>query len=125
MEDNNIETLDTNTPIQSVEPTPVAPVQEPTPIPVAPQPVRPETATIPANYAPISAWGYVGYELLFCIPVVGFILMLVFAFNNSNINRKNFARSYLIYFIFGLILTILGVVLAAVFGYSLTSLIYN
>ena len=51
---------------------------------------------IPDRYKPISAWGYVGYQLLFSIPVIGFIMMLVFACGGaSNINLKNFSRSYL------------------------------
>ena len=58
------------------------------------------------KYRPISAWGYFGYGLLFSIPVVGFIMAIVFSFNNKNINRRNFARSYFC----GLIL---AVVLAA------------
>ena len=50
---------------------------------------------IPEKYKPISMWGYFGYEILFAIPIVGFILLLVFSFGGtSNINLKNFARSY-------------------------------
>ena len=40
----------------------------------------PNTASIPEEYQPISMWGYFGYELLFSIPLVGFILLLVFSF---------------------------------------------
>ncbi len=68
---------------------------------------------IPSQYKPISAWGYFGYELLFGIPLVGFILLIVFAFSNENINRRNFARSYFCAFllvaIIFIILLILGV----------------
>lgn len=49
---------------------------------------------IPSNYKPLSAWAYFGYQLLFSIPLVGFILLIVFSFSNDNINRRNFARSY-------------------------------
>lgn len=49
---------------------------------------------VPQNLRPISAWGYVGYQLLFSIPFVGFILLIVYSFDDSNINRRNFARSY-------------------------------
>ncbi len=49
---------------------------------------------VPSEYKPISMWGYFGYELLFGIPVIGFIILLVFAFGGSgNINVKNFAYS--------------------------------
>ena len=50
---------------------------------------------IPEEYRPISMWGYFGYELLFSIPVVGFILLIVFSVGGTrNINLRNFARSY-------------------------------
>ncbi len=49
---------------------------------------------IPQNFRPISAWAYFGYQILFSIPLIGFILLIVFSFDSSNINRRNFARSY-------------------------------
>lgn len=64
------------------------------------QPAAPVTPDIPEEYKPISMWGYFGYELLFSIPCVGFIILLVFAFGgNKNINVRNFARSYFCYMI--------------------------
>lgn len=50
--------------------------------------------TIPSQYKPIGAWGYVGYQILFSIPVIGIILLIVFSLSDENINRRNFARSY-------------------------------
>lgn len=79
---------------QSAQSQPVQPqyVQQP------PQYMQPQgngMQNIPPEYKPISMWGYFGYELLFAIPCVGFILLLVFAFGGtSNQNVKNFARSY-------------------------------
>lgn len=69
---------------------------------------------IPEKYKPISMWGYFGYELLFSIPCVGFILLLVFSFGGTqNINLKNFARSY---FCFLIIAAIIAVIIASVVG---------
>ena len=49
---------------------------------------------LPYEYKPISMWGYFGYEILFSIPFIGFILLLVFSFGGTkNINIRNFARS--------------------------------
>ena len=48
---------------------------------------------IPYEYRPISMWGYFGYTLLFCIPILGLILAIVWSFSGANINRRNFARS--------------------------------
>ena len=62
---------------------------------------------VSSEYKPISMWGYFGYELLFAIPVIGFIILLVFAFGGSgNINVKNFARSKFCVFILWLVLMI-------------------
>lgn len=57
----------------------------------------------------IKPWGYIGYNILFNIPFIGFILLLVFSFDKSNLNRKYFAIYVLIrdilLFIFGSIIT--------------------
>ena len=73
--------------------------------------------SIPTEYKPISMWGYLGYQLLFAIPCIGLILLCVFAFGGtSNINLKNFARSYLCLILIGVLIT---VVFVAIFGISL------
>ena len=46
------------------------------------------------QFKPISPWGYIGYTILFAIPIVGIICLIVFALSSSNINRRNLARSY-------------------------------
>ena len=53
-----------------------------------------QPAQIPYQYKPLTSWAYFGYALLFSLPVVGFILLIVFSCSNENINRRNFARSY-------------------------------
>ena len=61
------------------------------------------------SYQPISMWGYFGYELLFAIPVVGFIVLVVFALGGTgNVNVKNFARSKFCVFIIYLIILIIA-----------------
>ena len=76
---------------------------------------------IPEEYRPISMWGYFGYQLLFSIPCVGFILLLVFSFGGTkNVNLRNFARSYfcivIIMAVLFTIIFIVGGVGAASFG---------
>ena len=66
---------------------------------------------IPEEYKPISMWGYFGYQLLFSIPCVGFILLLVFSFGGTkNVNLKNFARSYFCYII------VVSIIIASLLG---------
>ena len=75
---------------------------------------------LPYEYKPISMWGYFGYELLFSIPLVGFILLLVFSFGGTkNKNLKNFARSYFCFMIVIIVLSIifLGSTIGAALSY--------
>ena len=75
-----------------------------------------QVPTIPTNYEPISAWGYFGYQILFAIPILGFIFLVVFALSNENINRRNFARSYFcVLVIIVIICIIFGTALAGLF----------
>ena len=55
---------------------------------------REEIRDLPDKYRPMGAWSYFGYQLLFMIPLIGFICLVIFALNDSNINRRSFARSY-------------------------------
>ena len=69
------------------------------------------------EYRPISPLGYIGYILLFSIPLVGFILLLVFSFGGTaNKNVKNFSRSYFCYFIISVIV-VLVIMLAGGAGF--------
>ena len=66
------------------------------------------------KYRPLSPWAYFGSNLLFAVPVVGFVFLIIFSFNNKNINRRNYARSFFcVYLLFLVIIT--AVVLLNVF----------
>ncbi|MBR0463354.1 MAG: hypothetical protein IJJ23_03105 [Clostridia bacterium] len=41
----------------------------------------------------IRPWGYVGYSILFCIPVIGWIWLIVMTFSKRR-NKRYYARSY-------------------------------
>ena len=70
-------------------------------------------------YAPLSPWAYFGLQILFSIPIVGFIFLIVFTFSNANINRRNFARSYwCVYIIIAVIALIFLIVSLALGGVS-------
>ena len=63
-----------------------------------------QTPQIPEEYKPISMWGYLGYEILFALPFIGFILVIVMSFAPANKNVKNFARSFLLATVIALVL---------------------
>lgn len=64
----------------------------------------PREVSIPENYEPIGMWGYFGYQILFGIPVVGWVICISFALMAHNHNLRNFARSQFCIIIIQLIL---------------------
>ena len=88
-----------------VEKAPAAPVYVP-PV-AAPQ----QQVVLPRENKPLGAWAYYGLQLLFSIPLVGFICLIVFSLDNGNIHRRNFARSYWCRLIVTLVLIIIGIIL--------------
>jgi hypothetical protein len=66
------------------------------------QPLQPDLS------APMSIGQYILTMIVFGIPIVGFIMMLVWSFSSStNINKKNYARATLIMAIIGAVLMII------------------
>lgn len=76
---------------------------------------------IPSNYRPLGAWAYFGYGILFNIPIIGFILLIIFSFDNSNINRRNYARSYWCIYI----LVIIFIILLLTLNINITEIVDN
>lgn len=72
---------------------------------------------IPASHKPIGAWGYIGYNLLFSIPLVGIIMLFVFAFGGTgNVNLRNYARSFLL-------VVLISVIIGILFGVGIIGLV--
>ena len=70
--------------------------------------------------------GYFGYHLLFSIPLVGLVLLIVFSCGGtSNINLKNYARSYWCGALVILILWIILFVLMIVLGIAMEDILYE
>jgi hypothetical protein len=91
---------------------PVPPVPPAPPVPG--NPIQ-HSGEIPSEYKPLSPWAYFWLSILFSIPVVGFIFLLVFSFNGSNINRRNYARSYWCGLLIALVIILIYVVIAVAF----------
>ena len=82
--------------------------------------------SIPSEYKPISPLGYVGYQLLFSIPIIGFIFLIVYAIGGTNnINVKNFARSYFVVMIIAFILIFILIFFFGITSPSTTNNINN
>lgn len=65
------------------------------------------------KFRPLSPWAYFGYTLLFSIPLIGLIVLIVLSFNDTNINRRNFARSF---FVSVLLAVIVVLILSSLIG---------
>ncbi len=66
--------------------------------------VAPVESRIPdGEYRPISMWGYFGWEIVYAIPLIGWIICVGQAFCANNRNLRNFARSQFCWLILWLI----------------------
>ena len=69
----------------------------------------------------LSPWGYIGFAILWSIPVIGWIIWLVNCFSSGE-NLRNYARSIFCGFILSLIVAVVMGVIVGVFGASLNFL---
>ena len=59
---------------------------------------------LPEEYKPLSPWTYFLLNIVYAIPLIGFIVLIVMALGGTdNINKRNYARS----FFCGLLITII------------------
>lgn len=73
---------------------------------------------LPDHLKPVGAWGYFGLQLLFSIPIVGFVFLIVFSFSRGNLNRRSFARSYWCAALVGIAIFMIILLFVAVLGFS-------
>lgn len=74
---------------------------------------------LPSKYRPLGMWEYFAYSILFAIPVVGFVFLVIYSLDGSNINRRNYARSFFCGLILFIILTVIlasAGILGLIFG---------
>lgn len=95
---------------------PVPPIPNiPTPpIPNIPGNPFQKSDEVPPEYRPVSAWGFFWLKVLFCVPVIGFIFLMIFTFDGSNLSRRNFARSYWCGLLIAVIIFLVLLVITAV-----------
>lgn len=101
-------------------PPPQQPIQQP--IQAAPQQTL-EQSVKGTKYEPITTGGFIGIMLLLCIPIIGFILLIVWACGGCRkISKRSFARATLI---LGVIMAVLGLIIGLVFGSMIQGLLKN
>ena len=76
------------------------------------------------RYAPVSTGTFFWHRVLYGIPVIGWILCLVFSFTQKNVNKRNFARATLIGLIISLVITcIIGIAVVKVAEFVIEQLV--
>ena len=101
-------------------PSPQQPVQQP--VQATPQQTL-EQSVKGTKYEPITTGGFIGIMLLLCIPIIGFILLIVWACGGCRkISKRSFARATLI---LGVIMAVLGLIIGLVFGSMIQGLLKN
>lgn len=82
-----------------------------------------EINSLPYKYRPMTLGSYIGYGILFAIPVVGLICILIFSFNSGSINRRSYARYWL--FLSLLLILFIGAILAVIYFTGNWDLVMN
>lgn len=75
--------------------------------------------SVPYKYSPLSPWAYFWLQVLYAIPIVGTVFLIIHAINPSNINRRNFARSYFCIYI--LVAIVIGLIWLCGLGSLITA----
>jgi len=105
---------------QAPVPAPAQAYPPPPPVPPAyPQNPPPDGEAAPPKgspYAPISTLGYIGYFILFSLPIVGQILCVAWAFSKKkgNVNRRGLARALFVFLLIGLLSAIASGIFAGI-----------
>lgn len=73
-----------------------------------------EINSLPYKYRPMTVGAYIGYGILFGIPLIGFICILIFSFNRGSINRRSYARYWL--FVILLVVALIGITVGVLFA---------
>ena len=74
-------------------------------------------------YDVLSSWGFVGSMIVMSLPLIGFIMTIVWASGGTvNLNRRNLARAYLLVMGLGILLSVILVFALVSSGISLDQL---
>lgn len=71
-----------------------------------------------SKYVVTGMWGFIGMMILFSLPLIGFIIAIIWACDSNNINRSNYARAVLLMIAISLLLGILIIVVGFVLYYD-------
>lgn len=74
---------------------------------------------LPEEYKPLSPWTYFLLNIVYSIPLIGFIVLIVMALGGTdNINKRNYARSFFCSLL-------VSAILILIFGSSILAIIQS
>lgn len=107
------------------EPLPTPPpayVQQPVQAKPVQQPVQPQQVQQDKTNKIVGTGTFFWFKLLYAIPVVGFILSIIFSFAPKSKSLKNYSRATLIWYLIGIIfVAIIVLVMVLAFGSAVNS----
>ena len=97
------------------------PMRAAQPMPTMAVPLMDDKPQKGSRYAVVGVWGYVLYSFVMALPIIGFIMAIVWAIGGSGpYNRRNYARAMLILWALALVFTI---VCTALFWFQLAQVV--
>ena len=97
-------------PVYTQPPAPITPPAQPEPQPpvgIPPRLVDTPKETQKSGSPVLGVGAYIGFIILFAIPVIGWIVCIIMSFTAKNLNARNFARATLVFIIIGIVLTVI------------------
>ncbi len=79
-----------------------------------------ETDRLPPELRPLSPWTYFGLDILYTIPLIGFIFLVCHALGSANVNKRNFARSFFCVYVVVFVLILMLALSGALTGLGLS-----
>lgn len=79
-----------------------------------------ETDRLPPELRPLSPWTYFGLDILYTIPLIGFIFLGCHALGSANVNKRNFARSFFCVYVVVFVLILMLALSGALTGLGLS-----
>ncbi len=87
------------------------------------QPQQPQQAIQPTEKHSASTAHFFWMMLVYSLPLIGWLICIIMAFAPKNESKKHFARAILIWGIVGIVISITGLIIAALLGGGISGIL--
>lgn len=74
---------------------------------------------VPPEYQPMSPWGFFGWEIVYSIPIVGFIFLIINSIKKTNLSRRNWTLHFWIPAMIAAVVGVIVLIVALITGASI------